>query len=191
LTRTEARRAQLVAGCASLLVVLVISSVVQGLYSDPALQLKAVQQRLRGESTSMNLLVAPDRRGVSRDAGEYVAWWTPGTELLTFLPMRAGLSLGGAARAVGATALMAGSIGWATWFSYCELPGALVLLMAAVWPCVRLASNGLFRYSADMQVFASAPWLLIATRACLERPTSSLFGDARLACGPGLLLGGS
>jgi hypothetical protein len=189
--RPDARRAQLVAGCASLLVVLATSGVVQGLYSDPAVQLKAVQQRLTGESTSMNLWVHPDRGDVSRDTGEWLVWWTPGTELLAFPLMRAGLSLGGAVRAIAATALIAGSIGWATWFSLFELPGAIVLLMAAAWPCVRIASNGLFLYSAEMLVFAAAPWLLLATRAFLDRPASSLFGDARVACGLGLLLGGA
>ena len=56
------RRAQALAACASLLVLLAATPVTQGLYSDPAYQLKCVQQWMAGESPNINTLVHPDER---------------------------------------------------------------------------------------------------------------------------------
>jgi len=184
------RRAQLVAACASVLAVLATTRVIQGLYTDPAQQLRAVQQRIAGESTSMNRWMHPDSRDVSRDAGEWIIWWTPGTELFAYPLMRAGLTLGASVRVIAAVCLVLGSLGWVTWFSLFALPEWMVLTLAAAFPFVRYASNGLFLYSAEMLVFASAPWLLIATRAFLaRRRETSLVADAGAAFAAGGLLG--
>ena len=157
------RRAQLAALCVSILVVVATTPVVQGVYSDAANQLKAVQQRLAGESTSINVSVHPESTDLSKDASQWILWWTPGTQLVVYPLMRTGLSLGQALRVVAAVALIAGSLGWATWFSYFAMPDAVLLALAAVFPCVRYGSNSLFLYSAEPLVFAAGPWMLVAT----------------------------
>ena len=131
------RRAQLAALCVSVLIVAGTTPVVQGLYSDPAVQLRAVQQRLLHDSTSINTLVQPDKTDLSRDAGTWIMWWTPGTQIVTFPLMRAGLPLGHSLRVLSAAALIIGSIGWATWFSYFAMPDAVLFALAAFFPCIR------------------------------------------------------
>jgi hypothetical protein len=185
-------RAWIVALAASLLVVLATTRVHQGLYADPATQLKAVQQRLAGESTSINRLVQPDAGDLSRDAGSWIVWWTPGTELATYPLMRLGLPLGTSVRIVAASTLVAGAIGWTVWFAEFALPPAIVLGLAAGWPFLRHASNGLFFYSAEMLVFAAAPWLLVATARFLDRDRGVWPArDAAAAAAIGLALGGA
>lgn len=186
---TPRRRAQLLAASASLVVVLAGSRAVQGLYSDPAQQLLAVQQRLAGESTSINRWRHPDSLDLSRDAGEWIVWWTPGTELFAYPLMRAGLSVGAAVRTIAAVTVVVGSVGWVTWFSLFQLPTWTLFALAAAFPFVRYASNGLFLYSAEMLVFAAAPWLLIVTRGFLERRIEALPRAAVRSLGLGVLLG--
>src|SRR5439155_8323753 len=114
----------------------------------------------------------------------------PGTELVTYPLLRAGLSLGASVRIVAAAALVSGAAGWAAWFAQFELSAAIVLPLAAAWPFVRHASNGLFLYSAEMLVFAAAPWLLLATRRFLARDRSlSPARQATAALGLGFALG--
>jgi hypothetical protein len=162
-------RAQLIALCASAVAVLAAAPVYQGIYSDPAYQLKAVQQKLSGESWSINNRVHPDPRDLSRDADEWIAWWTPGTQLTVYPLMRAGLTLGNAVRAVAAISLIVGAVGWAAWFSAFSMPTWLLFTLAAAIPFVRYASNGLFLYSSESLVFAAGPWMLLATLPFLEQ----------------------
>ena len=148
--------------------VLAVTPVYQGIYSDPAYQLKAVQQKLAGESWSINNRMNADPRDLSRAAGEWIAWWTPGTQIAVYPFMKAGLSLGSAVRTVAAITLIAGSVGWATWFAAFELPAAALMLLSAAFPFVRYASNGLFLYSFESLVFAAGPWMLLATLPFLD-----------------------
>ncbi len=172
-------RAQLAAVCVSILAVVAATPVVQGVYSDAANQLKAVQQKLAHESTSINVSVHPDSADLSKDSSLWIMWWTPGTQLVVYPLMRAGLSLGGALRVVAAVALIAGAVGWATWFSYFAMPDAVLLALAAIFPCVRYGSNSLFLYSAETLVFAAGPWMLVATVLFLganrPRPRGHMF----------------
>src|SRR5256885_822132 len=65
-----------------------------------------------------------------------------------------------------------------------------LLPLAAAWPFGRHASNGLFLYSAEMLVFAAAPWLLLATRRFLDRDRAmSPARETAAAWGLGLALG--
>ena len=148
-------RAQAIAFVASLVVVLATVRVTQGLFFDPATQLIAVQQRLAGASNSINRLVRPDVSDLSRDVDEWIVQWTPGTELLVYPMMRAGLSLGASVRIVAAVALVVGAVGWITWFERFDVPPAIIAILAATWPFLRHASNGLFFYSAEMLVLSS------------------------------------
>jgi len=171
-------RAQLVAAGASLLAILAATQVFQGIYSDPAYQLKAVQQKLAGESPSINIRVSPAPDDLSRDAQEWIAWWTPGTQITVYPFMRAGLSLGRSVRAVVGITLVIGSVGWATWFSVFEMPAGILLTLSALFPFIRYASNGLFLYSSESLVFAAGPWMLVATMRFIgaegERPRGYL-----------------
>ncbi len=190
------RRAYAVALAAAAVAVIVTVRVPQGLYADPATQMKAVQQRLMGESSSINRLMRPDVDDLSRDVGDWIIWWTPGTELMTYPLMRMGLSLGASVRVVAAAALAIGAIGWMAWFALFDLPQAIMLVLAATWPFLRYASNGLFFYSAEMLVFAAAPWLLLATARFLGRERTHVnrrpsVRDAATAVGVGLTLGAS
>src|SRR5438045_5161788 len=142
-------RAQLAAAASSLLVVLAATPVFQGIYSDPAYQLKAVQQKLSGESPSINVRISPAPDDLSRDAQEWIVWWTPGTQITVYPFMRAGLPLGRAVRAVAAITLIAGSIGWVTWFGFFDLPAPVLFALAVMFPFIRYASNGLFLYSSE------------------------------------------
>ena len=182
-------RAMAVAFVSSLLVILATARVKQGVYFDPATQLIAVQQRLAGESDSINRIIRPDVRDLSRDVDEWIVQWTPGTELFVYPLMRAGLSLGASVRIVAAAALTIGAVGWVTWFGQFALPPAILLVLAATWPFLRHASNGLFFYSAEMLVFAAAPWLLVLTARFLDRARTSPVRDAIGAIAVGLALG--
>ncbi len=164
---------------------LAVTPVYQGIYSDPAYQLKAVQQKLAGETWSINARMRPDGSDLSRDFAEWIAWWTPGTQIVVYPFMRFGLPLGTAVRAVAALALIAGAVGWATWFSLFPIPEPMQLAMAAAFPFIRYASNGVFLYSAETLVFAAGPWMLIATTWTLDRN----HGERRLALGRHVLLG--
>ena len=174
----------MIAVCASAVAVLAAAPVYQGIYSDPAYQLKAVQQKLSGESWSINNRVHPDPHDLSRDADEWIAWWTPGTQLTVYPLMRAGLTLGSAVRAVAAVSLIVGAVGWATWFSAFSMPTWLLFVLAAAMPFIRYASNGLFLYSSESLVFAAGPWMLIATLPFLEKR-----GEERLGYVPHFALG--
>jgi hypothetical protein len=181
-------RAQLVALCASVVVIVAVTPVYQGIYSDPAYQLKAVQQKLSGASWSINNRVRPDPRDLSRDADEWISWWTPGTQLSVYPLMWAGLTLGSAVRAVAAISLVVGAIGWATWFSEFAMPAGVLYALAAALPFVRYASNGLFLYSSESLVFGAGPWMLLATLPFLDERRERRWGFAwHLALG--MLLG--
>ncbi|HET9830433.1 MAG TPA: hypothetical protein VFP91_01930 [Vicinamibacterales bacterium] len=149
--------------------VLAAAPVYQGIYSDPAYQLKAVQQKLSGESWSINNRVHPDPHDLSKDSDEWISWWTPGTQLVVYPFMSAGLTLGKAVRAVAALSLIVGAVGWATWFSAFEMPVWMLFMLVAALPFVRYASNGLFLYSSETLVFAAGPWMLVATLPFLDK----------------------
>jgi hypothetical protein len=169
-------------------VIAAVTPVYQGIYSDPAYQLKAVQQKLSGASWSINNRVRPDPDDLSRDTGEWISWWTPGTQLTVYPLMRAGLTLGTAVRAVAAISLVVGAIGWVTWFSAFAIPTPILYVLAAALPFVRYASNGLFLYSSESLVFAAGPWMLLATLAFVDDGSERRCGYVWYAVF-GLLLG--
>ena len=156
--------------------VLAAAPVYQGIYSDPAYQLKAVQQKLSGQSWSINNRVHPDPRDLSKDADEWISWWTPGTQVVVYPFMSAGLTLGKAVRAVAALSLIVGAVGWATWFSAFEMPVSLLFVLVAALPFVRYASNGVFLYSSETLVFAAGPWMLLATLPFLGKSRDARLG---------------
>src|SRR4030042_6834764 len=78
------------------LLILLVSRAPQGLYSDPATQMKALQQYLAGESPSINHVVMPKEGDLSEDAAGWISWWPPGPQLFNYPLMAGGVGLGGA-----------------------------------------------------------------------------------------------
>ncbi len=140
------------------LLILVTLRVPQGLVSDPAWQLRAVQQFLGGQSPSPNHLVQADPADLSRNTAEWITWWAPGASWLPGLLMAAGIPVGYAVRAICLFALVAGSVGWVRWFGLFGLPSWMELLLAAFLPWMHYASKTVFLFSAEILVFGVAPW---------------------------------
>jgi hypothetical protein len=135
------------------------------MYSDPAYQVKAVQQMLGGESPDVHTLAEPDADDLSRDRGERLSWWAPGTQLAAEPLMKAGLPVATVARVLAALALVAGAVGWIWWFGLFEVPAPALVALAVLFPWIRYASNALFQYTSEILVFATVPWVLLAALA--------------------------
>ena len=148
--------------CLSCAVVVVIAMTVRPfVYSDQALQLKALQQYVGGESPSLNRVVTADPSNLTRDVTEWITWWPPSTQLLTWPLVRAGAPIGIAVQAVACLALLLGSLGWARWWRLFELPRPLIVAAAILLPWLRYSSNAAFQYSAEILAFAATPWALL------------------------------
>jgi hypothetical protein len=186
--RARARRAAGIAALSAVAVVAVaVSRTDQSLYSDPALQMKTVQQFLAGESSRPNDWARPDYADLSRNAGEDLIVWAPGTPL-AFLPfVRAGLTPAHAARAVAVLALVAGSAGWACWFARFDLPDTILFAFALVVPWMRFASNAMFLYTSEILVFAIVPWILAGALAVERAKRPALAGATALGLAAGAL----
>lgn len=186
---SQSRRLAFVAFLSTVLLVLATSRAPQGLYSDPAWQLLATEQFFAGNSPSINTLVQPDPSDVTRDRGEWIVWWAPGTQLAVSPLLAAGISPAAAVRAVVVICLLVGATGWALWFSLFRIPSWAQLALAALFPWARYASNALFFYSAEALVFGIAPWLLLGSlveaRRLAARPRAAVAPAAAL----GLALG--
>ncbi len=141
----------------------VVWSTPQGLYSDPAWQLRSLQQFLRAESPTPNHLVQPAPEDLGRDRDEWIFWWPPATQIAVAPLVELGFSLGGSLRLVSALCLLLGGLGWLEWFRLQRLGWGWALPLAALFPWMRYAGNSLFFYSAEVLVFCCAPWALIVT----------------------------
>jgi hypothetical protein len=151
------------------LLLLVTHGTPQGLFSDPAWQMKAVQQYTQGRSPSINTLTVPADRDLADDAAEWIFFWAPGTPLLAYPAVAAGLTEGQTIRSLTGACLLVGALGWCRWFRLFELPRRTAIALTLAMPWIHYASNNLFFYSAEALVFASVPWLLVATWACGRR----------------------
>jgi hypothetical protein len=157
--------------CLSCAVVIAIAMTVSPfVYSDEALQLKALQQYLGGESPSLNQVVTADPSNLTRDVTEWITWWPPGTQLLTWPLVRAGAPIGTAVQVVACTALLLGCLGWARWWRRFELPRSLMVAAAILLPWLRYSSNAAFQYSAEILGFAATPWTLLIALHLVEGP---------------------
>jgi hypothetical protein len=177
------------AAIASALVAITVASRThQGFYSDAALQMKTVVQFVDGVSPRVNDWTRPDYADLARDADERLVVWAPGTPLAFFPFVRAGLTPAAAARTVAALALIAGAAGWTLWFAAFGLPWPLVIAFAILVPWLRVASNALFLYNAEVLVFATVPWVLLAAVAAdRARTVSAWLAAIGLGFAAGLL----
>src|SRR5437588_2173221 len=105
----------LLAFFSSLLVVLTVSRTPQSLFSDPAWQLKALQQHLAGKSPALATLVQADPHDISRDSPQWISWWPIGTNLLVGPLLLTGFTIAASIRVLASLSLIAGSIGFGLW----------------------------------------------------------------------------
>jgi hypothetical protein len=158
-------------------------------YSDQALQLKALQQFMHRQSWSPNHVTTADPADLSRDKQEWIIWWPPSTQLVVWPLAAAGLSLGGAVRAVALLAVLIGSLGWSRWWQLFELPRRFVIAAAILMPWLRYSSNAVFQYSADVLAFAAVPWALVGVHRIVADAQPNERTCARRACSVGFMLG--
>lgn len=186
------RRVVVVLTCAFVsagLLALVASRVPQGLYADPAWQLRALQQFAGGTSPTPNTLIVPQAGDLSGSHAEWISWWAPGPSLLAYPMVVRGMAVGGAVRLIAIACILAGAVAWARWITLFELPFGVSLLLAVALPWSRYASNGFFMFSAETLVFAAGPVVLLCAHGV---GTRWLRGHSRRWLGPiglGLLLG--
>jgi hypothetical protein len=182
-----------VTAISTLFLLLVTWTQPQGINSDPAFQLKAVQQYLDGISPSINHVVLPDSTDISRDRLGWIIWWSPGTNLLAYPLLASGFTIGDAVRVLTAFCLLAGSIGWVWWFSRFKIPALVNLLFALFIAWARFRSNTLFVYTPEILVYASVPWLLLCALQLgkyFRQPQDRLRWAFACATVLGLLMGG-
>ncbi len=146
----------------SILLVLLVKPIPQSLFTDPAWQLKALQQYLAGESPSLNYRVMPKDDDISGNVAEWIIWWPPGTQLLVYPFMAVGIAAGDALRIIAIASIIIGSLGWICWFSLFRLPTWVRVTFALALPWMRYPSNTLFLYSAEVFVYALTPWILLS-----------------------------
>jgi len=174
----------------SVTILLLVARTPQALYSDPAWQLKALQQYLAGEAKSFNNLAQPDPHDLSVNSSEWISWWPLGTNILVYPLLRARISMGLAVRCLAAFALVAGSVGFGYWLSFFRLPRWMAITLAVGIPWIRYANLGLFSYAAEALVYGIAPWIVLGVLQLRNRwicePTKA---SPLLATGVGLLLG--
>jgi hypothetical protein len=179
-----------VAALASSLVLIAITAGVPPfVYSDSAIQLKALAQYLAGESPTPNHLVEVSNTDLTTFTREWIVWWPPSTQLTVWPVSSAGLSLAMSVRAVAASGIVIGAIGWARWWSLFELPRALLLAVAVLLPWRRWAANGLFEFSAEVLAFATVPWVLIVAHAIVREARTPPRPSRARAFGAGLVSG--
>lgn len=179
----------------SLSIVLIALKNPQSLYSDTAWQMKALQQFIASESPSFNHLVRPSYDDLAVNEAIWITWWPPGTNLLAYPLLAGGISTGISIRIIAIAGLILGSLGWICWFSLFEFPIWIGLILAVTIPTLDYGSHAVFQYSAELLVYASAPWLLLMTyqlNRYWNRKIVNIEGWVKLAvisAGAGLILG--
>jgi len=179
----------------SLLIILVALKNPQSLYSDSAWQMKALQQFIASDSPSFNHLVRPSYDDLAVNEAIWITWWPPGTNLLAYPLMAGGISAGISIRIIAIAGLILGSLGWICWFSLFELPIWIGLILALTIPSLHYGNHAVFQYSAEILVYASAPWLLLMTyqldRYCNQEIVAikSWVKVSVISAGVGLIMG--
>ncbi|MGI2903857.1 hypothetical protein [Tolypothrix sp. VBCCA 56010] len=135
----------------------------QSLYSDSAWQMKALQQFIAGDSPSFNHLVRPSYDDLAVNKAIWITWWPPGTNLLAYPLMAQGIPVGISIRIIAIASFILGSLGWICWFSLFDFPIWIGVILALTIPSLRCGNHALFQYSAEVLVYAYAPWLILIT----------------------------
>jgi hypothetical protein len=152
-----------------------LARVPQSVHPDQAAQLRALQQYVAGRSPSLNTVIEPDLRDLSRDRAIWIVSRPPGPQLAAYVWRAAGFSLGTAVRIVAILCLIAGTVGWFRWYGQFDMPKSVRYGVAAALPFLHQASNSLYLFTQDTLSFAAAPWiLLLALWLARRRDTASL-----------------
>ncbi len=145
----------------AVLIVLMSWNVLPYAYGDPAHHLLALQQYLQGEAPSPLHMVLADPNALNRDLPQWLATWPPGPAAIVWPWMAMGFSIGEAVFTSSALLLLLGGAGWGAWVAQFRLGAWTALVLAALIPWVRYASNTLFGFSAEGMMFGFSPWLLL------------------------------
>jgi hypothetical protein len=82
-TPVQSRRVELGLVLAiSALVLLATARVPEGIVGDAAVQLRALQQYVAGQSPSLNHVVMPQPTDLAHDGAVWITWWPPGPQLV-------------------------------------------------------------------------------------------------------------
>ena len=187
-TPVQSRRVELgLVLAVSALVLLATAHVPEGIVGDAAVQLRALQQYVAGQSPSLNHVVMPQPTDLAHDGAVWITWWPPGPQLVAYPWAAVGASLGTSARIVAALAMVLGSLGWLTWFRRFDLPRTVRYAAAAALPLLHSANLALFVFTQDVLNFALAPWLLVMVHALViprdRRVGWPIYAAAGLALG--------
>ena len=145
----------------ALLLFLLVARNPQGLYSDVAWQLKALQQYIAGESPSLNHVSMPRPDDLSQNTSNWISWWPPGTQLCIYPLLKNKIALGDAIRIVVIIFIIIGTLGWIKWFLFFQIPRWIIITFSIALPWVHYNSNALFLYNAEILVYGLAPWILL------------------------------
>jgi hypothetical protein len=149
-----------------------------------------VQQYLRGESPSLNHLTAPNFYDLSHDVSTWGSWWPPGQALAVYPLAACGIPLGEAVRWIVMVCLLIGSAGWVMWFALFSLPESFQIALALFIPWMRYPSNAFFAFTAEIFLFATAPWVLRETCRLTDRWEKRSGGSVGTIASAALLGGG-
>jgi hypothetical protein len=141
----------------------------QGINSDQASQLRAVRQYVAGQSPTLNSVIEPDLRDLSRDRTIWIISRPPAPQLAMYPLLAAGLSSGLTVRILAVLCLLLGSAGWLRWFERFDMPRWVHYGVAAALPFLHEASNSLYTFSQDTLSYAVAPWVLLLTLSSQRR----------------------
>lgn len=170
-------------------VTMAMRGVPQGLYSDPAWQLKATYEYTHSASTSWLTLEQPRTDDLTRDGGQWLSWWAPGISAVALPFLRRGVPVGTVVRYAAAICFIVGIVGWIRWFQLFDLEPRILLPLAILFPWIRYATNTMFLYSAESFVFAIPPWSLLVAWMVAERWAKGRSIGFTLALAAGFALG--
>jgi hypothetical protein len=154
----------------SLCIVLGLTArVPQGIFSDQASQLRAVRQFVAGQSPTLNSVIEPDLRDLSRDRTIWIISRPPATQLAMYPWLAAGLSPGLTVRILAILCLILGSAGWLRWYERFDMPRWVHYGVAGALPFLHEASNSLYTFSQDTLSYAVAPWVLLLALSSQRR----------------------
>src|SRR5690348_10835380 len=93
-------------------VILAMRGVPQGLYSDPAWQLKATYQYTHNASPAWLTLEQPQPEDLTRDSGQWLSWWAPGISAVALPFVQRGIPVGTVVRYAAILCFIVGVVGW-------------------------------------------------------------------------------
>ena len=131
------------------------------LSSDIAYQGFAARQYYEHTVTTLHSVRLVDPRDLSKNIQFYLTFWTPCFTFLFVLGLKAGLSLGTAARMLTLTLSIAGAVGWVWVTELLHLKGrwrVAGVTMAALY-CMRIGT-GYGLGTGDLAIYTVAPWYI-------------------------------